>query len=240
MRFLSARLTNGIVTLIVAGLALGLSACSTIGTVSRAEALRIAETYRSHLWTATERNRYHGLDPDGIPVNTPDHTWRAGEKGAGYWIPNQVNKGIPYQWGGFVSIDDFERGLRQGKAAGDVYTAFKREHLRAAVSRYAVGIDCSGLISRCWRLGRHYSTRELPSLCKPIRFADLKPGDIINAHNHHVVLFAAWYDPRREWLLAYQSGTESSHKVVLSLIESSDFTSPGSGYVPLRYKRIRD
>ena len=40
----------------------------------------------------------------------------------------------------------------------------------AAVSRFAAGVDCSGFVSRCWRLDRPFSTRELPALCKK------KPG----------------------------------------------------------------
>ena len=59
---------------------------------------------------------------------------------------------MPYQWGGFSSTEEFLQGLKAGKAAGDVYTAEKRRLLEAAVSKQAVGIDCSGLISRCWRL----------------------------------------------------------------------------------------
>lgn len=99
-----------------------------------------------------------------------------------------MNDGFPYQWGGFDTPAEFDRKIAAGHAAGDIYTPAKRAALESAVSAEACGIDCSGLISRCWRLDRSYSTRELASLCTPLSsLEDLRPVDILNVHNAYVL-----------------------------------------------------
>lgn len=221
------------------GAALALAACAAAPReITRAEIARTAESYRWHRWTPSAKNILHGPDRDGIHVDTPDHTWRPGRPGAGWWIPGTETEGIPYKWGGFDTIRSFERGLRRGLAAGDVYSDAKRAALAGAVSRRAVGVDCSGFVSRCWGLKRHYSTRELPMLCDPVRWEDLQTGDILNSHNNHVVLFARWLDPAREWMLVWQAGTETSHKVAASRVRAAGLA--GLGYQPLRYRRVAE
>lgn len=161
--------------------------------VTRADVIATAEHYLRHVWTPTERNIFHAIDPDGIRVDTPDAGFQRPEPPAGWWRAGERNVGLPYMWGGFDTPESFDAGLRAGKAAGDVYTAEKRRLLDDAASKHAVGIDCSGLISRCWRLPRSYSTRELTALCGPVTdLAKVRPGDILNLHNSHVVLFSCW------------------------------------------------
>ena len=71
----------------------------------------------------------------------------------------------------------------------------------------AVGIDCSGFISRCWRLSRPYSTRELAQVCVRLHSYDaLLPGDILNTHNAHCLLFAGWVDAGCARMWAYETG----------------------------------
>lgn len=161
--------------------------------ITRAGVIATAERYLRHVWIPTERNVFHGIDLDGIRVDTPDAGFPRPEPPAGWWRIGQKNVGLPYMWGGFDTPESFDAGLRAGKAAGDIYTAEKRRLLDDAVSRQAVGIDCSGFISRCWQLPRSYSTRELAALCEPVTdLAKVLPGDIFNLHNAHVVLFASW------------------------------------------------
>lgn len=126
---------------------------------TRAEALAIAKQFAGHRYTPTARNLLHGPDPDGIAVETPDASSPAA---SGPWRVDQENTGIPYKWGGFDSLASFDTGLRAGKAAGDLYNAEKRRQGGAAVSSHAVGIDCSGFISRCWRLSSKRGTGTLP------------------------------------------------------------------------------
>ena len=56
--------------------------------------------------------------------------------------------------------------MRAGKAAGDLYNPGKRIKGDAAVSEEAVGLDCSGFVSRCWKLPKKYGTGMLPNLCQ--------------------------------------------------------------------------
>ena len=36
----------------------------------------------------------------------------------GWWIPGEVNHGVPYQWGGFDSPASFDAAVASGHAAG--------------------------------------------------------------------------------------------------------------------------
>jgi hypothetical protein len=203
--------------------------------LSRAEALAIAESYVAHEWTPSEANIFHGADPDGIHVDTLDASFQPNGEERGWWIPARRNIGIPYKWGGFDTPDEFDRGLRAGQYAGDAYSAEKRRLLDSAVSAHAVGVDCSGFVSRCWRLPRSYSTRELPQLCVPVRdLAELRAGDIFNRHNAHVRLFAGWADPERTRVRIY----EAKARVQMSEIPLQSILA--EGYSAWRYRGMRE
>ncbi len=207
--------------------------------MSRAEVLQIAEAYRVHAWQPTAANILHGNDSKGIRVDTPDIAFKPKDNRPGWWKADEWNFGVPYQWGGFATLKQFDKEVRQGKAAGDIYTSAKRAGLDDAVSTSATGIDCSGFISRCWRLDRSVSTRELAQLCEPLpNYEALKPGDILNVHNAHVLLFAGWQDSKRTRLYAYETGSPPTWKVLRHHISSELLKS--QGYTPLRYRGIRD
>ena len=209
-----------------------------ISTVRRQECLAMAVAYRDHKWTPSNANVRHGSDSHRVRVDTPDITHNPGGKIPGWWVPGQETTGVPYQWGGFSTIEEFDSGLRAGKSAGDVYTEAKRSLLDNAVSNEAVGIDCSGFISRLWKLPRSYSTRELPALCDVIRWQDLKPGDILNTHNAHCLLFAGWSDPQHRELLAFETGCPPSWRVLSHSIDVTWLKS--LGYSAYRYRGMVD
>jgi hypothetical protein len=95
------------------------------------------------------------------------------------------------------------------------------------------------LISRCWRLSRSYSTRELESLCKKLDdYSLLKPGDILNKHNAHVLLFERFTDASKTRILAYQTGSPPTWKVLRHTVPVTYLQE--RGYAPLRYRNIRD
>ena len=192
-----------------------------LSSVTPADAIATAERYRTHRWKATEANALHGLDPDGIRIDTPDVGFQVEGTRPGFWKTEGWNVGIPYQWGGFSTPEEFDAGLLAGKFAGDVYTAEKRKKLDDAVSQHAVGVDCSGFISRCWQLPRSYSTRELPGLCDELKdWGELRPGDILNTHNSHVLLFAGWAEGKEgEVLIGYETGSPEGWKVLRHPIE---------------------
>jgi hypothetical protein len=217
-----------------------LTDCSPAPSVSRQEILAIAHSYQKLQWTPTEDHVFHGADEYGIRVDTPDVSY--GGPGAirpGWWKPGEMNTGMPYQWGGFDTPAQFLKKLRKGYYAGDVYTQDKRDALYAAVSRQACGIDCSGFISRCWRLDRAYSTRELPSLCEPLNdYNELLPGDILNKHNVHALLFLRFTDNSKSTLLGMETGSPPSWKVLAHPIPVTYLQ--GLSYKPYRYRGIRE
>jgi hypothetical protein len=224
-------------------LALFLVSCATPiaprATVTRAQCMATAESYATHRWFPTTANVRHGVDRSGIRVDTPDRSYQKPGAVAGWWTPQAWNVSIPYQWGGFATLAEFDRAVASGHAAGDVYTSEKRRLLDAAVSAEATGIDCSGLISRCWNLPRSYSTRELPNLCEPLpSWDDLRPGDILNTYNAHVFLFAGWSDAARSKLVAYESGRPPHWKCVRTTLARA--TLQQQGFQPWRYRGMAD
>lgn len=207
--------------------------------LTRAEIIKTAEAYRTHRWWARSVNVRHGVDGSGVRVDTPDIGYRKSGAVPGWWLPEAWNQGMPYQWGGFCTTESFDRGIERGLAAGDVYTLEKRRLLEAAVSNEAVGIDCSGFVSRCWGLNRSYSTRELASICVPLQsYEDLKPGDILNTYNAHCLLFGGWVDDQRERLWAYETGIPPHWKVIRHRPFVADLKQ--DGFVPLRYRGVMD
>jgi len=146
--------------------------------VTREEALNTADQYVALVWTASAQNLTNGQinDPDGHAVQTPD------------WIHLGQNQHMVYQWGGFSTINNFVDGLAAGKYAGDMATS--------AVSNYAVGVDCSGFVCRCWHMPQHYSTWMMSNTQPLITQAydswyDLEPGDAIHKVGH-VRLAVLW------------------------------------------------
>lgn len=215
--------------------------CTPAEQVSRDEVIAIAEAYRTWQWQPSKENAFHGNDSNGIRVDTPDHQFKpSGGIRPGWWQPEKINIGIPYQWGGFDTPQSFSESIAQGKYAGDVYTSAKRQQLNDAVSTQACGVDCSGFVSRCWRLKRAYSTRELPTICAQLASWDeLKKGDIVNKHNDHVLIFEHWIDTdKKNKFMAYETGCPPTWKVLRHPIDVSYVK--GLGYSPHRYRNIRD
>ncbi len=137
------------------------------GSVSRTKALKIADTYVLHRYNCSTSNLAPSnvTAPDGDIVRTPD------------WLIEGVNARIPYKWGGFNTLAQFDAGLASGKYAGDINTD--------GVSSYAVGVDCSGFVSRCWQMSYHSSTRGMPSITTQYSsWEDLKPGDAVHKIGH--------------------------------------------------------
>lgn len=134
---------------------------------SRTLALRIGESYAMHQYVCTPANlsSVNVTAPDGDIVRTPS------------WLFPGTNARIPYKWGGFSSLSQFDAGLQAGKFAGDINTS--------GVSSSAVGVDCSGFVSRCWQMTYHSSTSMMPSITTQYSSWDsLKPGDAIHKVGH--------------------------------------------------------
>jgi cell wall-associated NlpC family hydrolase len=201
-----------------------------------ADSMAIAHNLSTHPWRPFAGNILHGKDKAGIHVNTPDIGHAPQDARKGWWIPGEVNAGIPYKWGGFDSPASFDVSLANGLAAGDVSSPAKRLADNSAVSDHAAGLDCSGFVSRCLKLPKVHDTSQLPMICDELPGAgDLRPGDLLNIPRRHVLLCAGWSNPERTWIYYYETGG------------GPDYWRPGLkqapldkllalGYKPLRYR----
>ncbi len=206
-------------------------------SVTREEAISTAYVYTQLEWHPEKRHVMHGDDGGGITVHTPDLSLNSRGFANGWWEPEKPMKGMPYQWGGFDTPRDFLRSLEQGEFAGDISTKNKRELGDGGTSKRACGIDCSGFVSRCWRLERSYSTKELPSLCGKLKsWIHLKSGDIL-LNDRHVLLFKAW-SPSGDSLLIYEAGPYPVWQVKAAKIQREKLVR--EGYVAWRYQGMRD
>lgn len=205
--------------------------------VTREEAISIARSYAEVSWKPETRHVLHGRDPDGVLVHTPDTTLTRFGLANGWWEAGREARGMVYQWGGFDTPRQFVDNVAQGKVAGDICTAEKRRLGDAGTSRHACGIDCSGFVSRCWRLSRPYSTKQLPEICEKLpNWGNLKAGDIL-LKDGHVLLFSHWKTPGSIASI-YDAGRHPVWRVNASEIPTENLIA--EGYVPWRYRRMRD
>ena len=186
------------------------TALSVSDTLTRDEIIEIADAYKDHKWTPSEKNIFHGMAPDGFRVETPNEGYQKPTGEAyGWWIPNKENIGIPYQWGGFSSLSDFDKGIEEGKCAGDIWINDDEEvttgKTKWQASEWAIGVDCSGFVSRCWNLNRKYSTKTLLMASWPITVSDLRKGDILNSPGNHVMIFKEFLNPNMTKIRVYEA-----------------------------------
>jgi hypothetical protein len=164
------------------------------GDITRDKIIEIAEAYINHEWYPTGRNVFHGNCPHcGKWIDTPDSDYHP----EGGWVSGETNIGVPYQWGGFSSIsglglaseEDFdEQYTGTGEYAGIIHYAGDI-HIENGECSRACGVDCSGFVSRCWNLSSKEGTSTLPGISNQIKYEYLKPGDILNKQQYHVILF---------------------------------------------------
>lgn len=174
--------------------------------VTRKEATHIAFQYASLKWHPKAANAQHGPDKKGILVHTPDSQSPWYGRAHASWSPNTPAIGMPYQWGGFDTPASFLKKIAKGYKAGDVGSPTKRRLGDNGTSQEACGIDCSGFVSRCWKLHRPYSTKQLPHICTRLNSWDqLKPGDIALNHQH-VILFKGWEQRDELTFIGYDAG----------------------------------
>lgn len=215
---------------------LGLAACASPGTTSqeardpnqltRAAVIEHAYAFAEHRWSASEANAFHGEDRFGNHINTPDATGSGLE--TGWRADGSPNVGVAYQWGGFSSIAEFEAGVAEGKWAGHLPTDGLSFFTPAAV-----GVDCSGLVSRVWRLPRKESTRSLGRFCRELQnWDELLPGDVLNRVDRHTMLFVEWVGPGRRQLKVIEA-TVREGRVHESVHDRADLER--RGYRALRY-----
>lgn len=200
------------------------------------ESIAIAQRLSTHPWRPFAGNILHGKDRAGVLVNTPDIGHEPQLDRRGWWIPGEVNTGVPYKWGGFDDPASFDAAIANGLAAGDVSSPAKRRADNAAVSKQAAGVDCSGFVSRCLKLPTVHDTTQLPAVCTKLPSAmDLRPGDVLNIPRRHVLLCAGWSNPERTWIYYYETGGGPAYWKP-GLKQAPLDALLALGYQPLRYR----
>jgi hypothetical protein len=96
------------------------------GDASAPSQITPAESMAIHPWRPFATNILHGEDKAGILVNSPDISHDPRQPRRGWWIPGEVNTGIPYKWGGFDDAASFDAAIAKGLAGGDVSLPAKR------------------------------------------------------------------------------------------------------------------
>lgn len=200
------------------------------------DSLAVARQLASHSWRPFASNILHGKDKAGVLVNTAEAGYADPSGRRGWWLPGEVNVGIPYKWGGFDDSTSFDGGVARGLAAGDVSSAEKRRLGNSAVSADAAGLDCSGFVSRCLNLPSVHDTTHLPAVCSQLTNPqDLRPGDLLNIPRRHVLLCAGWATPDRKWIYFYETGGEPEYWKP-GLKQAPLAALLALGYQPLRYR----
>lgn len=162
--------------------------------------------YANHEWYPTEKNVMHGIDEMGRYVETPDITWKGEELACGWWKPNEINKGVAYGWGNASSLEEFDKGIADGKPAGNV-----PEDITRLGSWYTVGVDCSGLLTVCWELPKKIAAKNIPDIADVIDIGDICQGDVL-AIRSHVMIFKEFIDGEKKSIRIIDS-TRSTGKV---------------------------
>jgi hypothetical protein len=207
--------------------------------VTREQVLATAQDYANHPWRGTAANVFHGLDNAGTWIDTPDvDFWGEG----GWYADGRTNIGVPYCWGGASSLAEFDQGLLKGRPAGYHFRGPRVNHPDSVLP---VGVDCSGLVSRCWRLRARRSTYDIGEICEPLpNYDDLLPGDAVNKPYDHVILFVGWVDGTHEKMQvleagdAKRGGDPKNYQRVHEDVYDREWLLK-HGFVALRYKQIR-
>ncbi len=163
--------------------------------------------YANYKWQATEKNVLHGFDINGREVDTPDVTWKGKILDCGWWKPNEINIGMPYGWGRASTIEEFEKGIKEGMYAGNVPEDKSRNG-----SYETVGVDCSGLLTICWDLPKKIATRDIPNYASVVEnLEDIQQGDVLAKIGSHVMFFKEFVDSEMKEVIIIDS-TRSTGK----------------------------
>jgi cell wall-associated NlpC family hydrolase len=104
-------------------------------TITRGEVLKIAQAYANATWQCSAKN-----------ANDQYNRLR----------PGKTYQGVVYNWGGWDTVDAYQKKIKNGAVAGTT---------REEIHKEFAGVDCSGFVSRCWGLTRRrYSTYDIDKI----------------------------------------------------------------------------
>lgn len=172
--------------------------------ITRSEVLARAKAFALHPWTCTQQNLAASCNGAYQSVYVP-----------GDYV------GLPYDWGGYMTLFEFDQGILAGKGAG----SYPDDGILACT----VGLDCSGFVSKA--LGAsHHTTSDMASIATAIGVGDLLAGDIFNQAGYHVAMYSHTMASGEPAL--YESLGYNVHANVTGGWSHVD------GYTPRRYTQI--
>jgi hypothetical protein len=192
-----------LVALAVLGLLLGLA--SGAAAIPRETVMIRARAFTYHPWRCTSAN----LAPASCPT--------------GYHSSLEPGDylGLPYDWGGYMTLFEFDQQIAQGYGAGSP--------AGGDILDCTAGVDCSAFVSQCWG-GGYYDTSSLGTISTVIAQANMLPGDVFNKAGYHVVLYSRTLGSGEPEF--YESFPPNVH------LNVTGGWSWVSGYTPLRYTGI--
>ncbi|HNZ21721.1 MAG TPA: hypothetical protein PKL24_06240 [Polyangiaceae bacterium] len=143
---------------------IALISASPSAAITRDEVMVRAKAFAFHPWRATQNNLTASCSSTYQSVYTP-----------GDYV------GLPYDWGGYMSLFTFDQGIQAGLGAGS-YPA-------DGILSCTVGLDCSGYVSQCWNT-THLTTSTLHTQSSAISQAEILSGDALNQAGYHVILYS--------------------------------------------------
>ena len=176
--------------------------------IDRPGALDHAAAYALHEWTSGNANLYASCT-DGYESDYSPGT----------------HVGLPYDWGGYMTLDEFDQQIADGYGAGS--------HSWHGILWCTAGVDCSGYVSQTWETG-HYSTSSFYSVTHDIAAADVKPADAYNDAGSHIVLFT--YETDAGTPVFYEAAG-SAEQVRVNAGSGWSYL---SGYTPIRFDDMRE
>jgi len=174
--------------------------------ISREEVLVRAQTYCYHPWHCSSKNLTASC---------------LGSYQSAY-VPGDYF-GLPYDWGGYVTMFQFDDGIENGYGAGSY-----SEH---GVLGCTVGVDCSGFVSKVWDVG-HYGTSTIEGVSHEITFGQVENGDAFNVPGYHIVLFGG--EMADGWPIFYEAIGYNAQ------INATAGWANVDGFQPIRLDTIQD
>ncbi len=178
--------------------------------ISRQKIMENAKMYHDFAWGCSGKNLEampHWEKPSFV-------------KGAGSY------KCMPYCWGGFSSIEQYNSGMQCGGRVGNM-------DCTGAYISNTFGLDCSGFVSRAWELPSKLGTSGFSSVSYSISKAELRPGDALNKPGSHIILFEKFL-PDGTYAL-YEATALNNYDRVSYTIRSAQSL---SSYQAIRYKYV--
>jgi cell wall-associated NlpC family hydrolase len=197
--------------------------------ITRQQIIQNANSYLTVNWTLSAANYHSGPAGNWNNCAANKEGWRLPRTLVGR--VGQVIAEVPYAWGGYQSIADFQSQIKRGDWAGNICD-------NQVVTNVA-GVDCAGFVSQVLQAGAYYlaADKGLGRVSTPIDWSQLAPGDLLLKSGSHVMLFDAFANPQtldgEVW--AYESTTRNgADRVGHNLVNFSTL----STYSPRRYNNV--